>query len=442
MAKPKVIALTDNVRTKKLLQKVVTATGCILHLADHPSALTDNYQLLIWDFRAGSAPSADTLAKANVKMPILVLLQGQEISHVSDVWNDDRCKCLMAYRNDDLNESELIVSITKLVKGDIFGLQKYFTWGVTLYSMKVYNYREKVIAIDIVDEAAKLAGCRRPVRQRIGLAADELLINALYHSPVDQKGAELYGEMVGDERVTIDLEEPVVVRYATDGRCFAIGVRDAHGSLSKERLLRYLTRSADNKAEMESKKTGAGLGLHEVLRSVSGMAWNLSPGTTTEVICLFEMEPRSGATSTRSMSIFVEEQQPAIGSAASRDNAQRQMQLSKLYLASAGFLFILLAIAALFFGLLPSRGSVPLVLSTSLKHATLYLNGARAPGRLVAVTARRGSVATFEVRYRTKLLLKLTVIPRKEDGVVEVRADLLPWTRAPANTPGARNRRK
>src|SRR5437762_3163046 len=81
-----------------------------------------------------------------------------------------------------------LITVTKLLNGQVFGLQKYFPWGVTVYNMDISGYEEKVRALDVLTAYAELAGARGAVRDRMALVAEELIINGMYHAPVEPDG--------------------------------------------------------------------------------------------------------------------------------------------------------------------------------------------------------------------------------------------------------------
>jgi hypothetical protein len=181
-------------------------------------------------------------------------------------------------------------------------VEKYFGWGVHTETLLVQNYDEKSAAIERLKTVAQVAGYRGPVRERILGVADELLMNALYHAPVDTRGKPLYKDMPRGEVSRVPLAAPVTVQYASDGKSFAVGVRDRFGSVSRDVLTNYLTRAAAGQAEIEQKTSGAGLGLATVLRSSSRLVFNLTPGASLEVIALFEYE--LSANHARAMHLF------------------------------------------------------------------------------------------------------------------------------------------
>jgi hypothetical protein len=176
--------------------------------------------------------------------------------------------------------------------------------------MTVDSYDAKHRAIEVLLEYAELAGCRSSVRDRIAVVADELMVNGLYHAPVDDQGREKYASKTPREMSQLGGLDPIQVQYGCSGRLFGVSVRDAAGSLSRDKILDYVRRAAAD-AQIESKKSGAGLGLVSVLKSVSKLVFNLHPGHSTEVIALFDIElANEGKLGARSLHVFTQTEQP------------------------------------------------------------------------------------------------------------------------------------
>src|SRR5262249_18623191 len=156
---------------------------------------------------------------------------------------------------------EFIASATKALRGNVFGLQKYFPWGVTTFSIVVASGEQKTKAIDILMRYANMAGLRGPVRDRVQTVADELMMNGLYHAPVDKDGKELFAGRTLKELSQLPRVPPIEVAYGSSGRYFGIAARDGGGSLTRTRALSYLAKAKGGQADIEQKVGGAGLGL-------------------------------------------------------------------------------------------------------------------------------------------------------------------------------------
>ncbi len=306
---------------KREIKRVTTATGSTADFIGDATGISPEraVNLAIFDARR-DLPDKNFFAKVPKDASIQYVLRGDSLLDRLPLFKEDRVTSLLCH-DARFDDDEFIASATKALRGDIFGLQKYFPWGVTTFSMQVKNYEEKNRAIDILLRYAKLAGVRGPVRDRIQLVCDELMMNALYHAPVDENGKEKYSGRSLKELAQLEEVSPIQVQYGCSGRYFGISIRDGGGSLSRKRALEYLLR-AQGASLIESKAGGAGLGLISVLKSVSKLMFNLDPGYSTEVIGLFDMELfAKGKVGARSLHIFTaappeEEEEPEAESVA------------------------------------------------------------------------------------------------------------------------------
>jgi anti-sigma regulatory factor (Ser/Thr protein kinase) len=298
--------ITRDNTLKRAVKRVTTATGSNATFIGDASGIDPNQplQLAIFDARNDN-PDKLFFAKVPEQARIIYIIPGDTLVSKVTLLKDPRVTSLFCH-DERFDDDEFIATSTKCLRGEVFGLQKYFPWGVTSFSMAVKNYNEKGRAIDVLMRYAKLAGVRGPVRDRIQLVADELMMNALYHAPVDANGREIYHGRALKELAQLDEVNPIQVQYACSGRYFGISVRDGGGSLSRQRALEYLMR-AKTGSMIEDKATGAGLGLISVMRSVSKLVFNLDPGTSTEIVGLFDMDLfAKGKVGARSLHVFTE----------------------------------------------------------------------------------------------------------------------------------------
>jgi hypothetical protein len=191
------------------------------------------------------------------------------------------------------DEGELVVTAVKLVSGDIFGLEKYMSWGAAVTQTDVVTYEDKRSALLAVARAAEDVGARRQLVTRIESTADELMMNALYDAPAARGAPNLHIRRdVSTGNVPLDLNGACArLRYASDGRYFAVSVLDRYGALDKKTILQSVLRARTERGRPRD-KGGAGLGLYFVLSSVTRFIVNIQPEIQTEVICLFDLRAR------------------------------------------------------------------------------------------------------------------------------------------------------
>ncbi|HWM85682.1 MAG TPA: hypothetical protein VNO33_07585 [Kofleriaceae bacterium] len=296
--------ITRDVALKRSIKRLTTATGATADFVAEGGQInpTRPINLAIFDARY-DLPDRRFFSQIPRTARVLYIVSGEDLVHRVPLFEDQRVTSLFCH-DERFDDDEFISSATKALRGEIFGLQKYFPWGVTTFTMLVKSYEEKTRAIDIMMRYAQLAGVRGPVRDRIQLVADELMMNALYHAPTDDTGQEKYRGMTVKQLAQLSDVNAIQVQYGCSGRYFGLAVRDGGGSLSRERALEYLARARTG-AQMEQKQSGAGLGLISVLHSVSKLVFNLAPTYSTEVIGLLDMELFAhGKVGARSLHLF------------------------------------------------------------------------------------------------------------------------------------------
>src|SRR5688572_20080879 len=131
---------------------------------------------------------------------------------------------------EELRISDLSATATRILHGDIFGLEKTVMWGTRVYSTLVGDYQEKSLCISQISEFAELVGVRRKYREAVEQVVDEMLMNALDDAPVDDQGRQIFADIPTKTRISLRMEQKVVVQYACDGKTIMVSVRDSFGT--------------------------------------------------------------------------------------------------------------------------------------------------------------------------------------------------------------------
>ncbi|HTJ45288.1 MAG TPA: PEGA domain-containing protein [Kofleriaceae bacterium] len=207
---------------------------------------------------------------------------------VSTMMASDRCAGVIVAEDFDVHD--LASMATRILAGDIFGLEKLVPWGTKVYSTLVGDYQEKSVCIAQMSEFAELMGVRRKYREAIEQCVDEMLMNALYDAPVDDQGKQIFAEIPTKTRISLRMEQKVVVQYACDGKAFSVSVRDSFGTLERGTVLKYLDKCLHSEQQIDRKTGGAGLGLYLMANSSTRFLFNVLPGVATECVCVFDLE--------------------------------------------------------------------------------------------------------------------------------------------------------
>src|SRR5262249_36658619 len=213
-----------------------------------------------------SQPGESSFASLAARLPegarLVAVIPAPNLEWMVSLLADARIASVLV--GDQLSTTLVAALSTKLLHGDLFGLEKVMPWGVRVYAMLVGDYQEKSLAIASVGDFAQAMGVRRKYREQIDQCIDEMLMNALYDAPVDGEGNPVFAEVPVRERVLLKVEEKAVLQYSCDGDRFAVSVRDSFGSLKKQTVLQYLDKClhASGGDQIDRKAGGAGLGLY------------------------------------------------------------------------------------------------------------------------------------------------------------------------------------
>lgn len=303
----KAVCVTTDPALRRMLRRTLNAVGSSVEFVDSSEEVDGSAQILF----------IDRQTRLQTELPALLQIVGEQgrVVILGDSIEDSEVVDLLRIRQldhlitdwDGLDESELVVTSVKLLEGDIFGIEKYLAWGAKVYELEVDSYERKHDALLTIAQQAKLVGARRVVAQKIRSVADELLMNAIYDAPAlaDDPTRTPYAR----ERFATPVSGHAFVRYACDGRYFAVAVQDDFGRLQKEVILDHLQRARAERGRPQRDGrpgAGAGLGLYFILSSATRFIANIAPGKRTEVICLFDLKqrPRDIESCARSLHIF------------------------------------------------------------------------------------------------------------------------------------------
>lgn len=185
-------------------------------------------------------------------------------------------------------ESELLGIACHLRGQPLLPLQAYLLWGAQAFSTGITNIGGRDAAeARIVKLCTDHLNISRRVADNIGEVVHELITNAMYDAPVDDKGQPRYAH---DRTAPIELpaEDRVTFRYGTDGIRLCIETSDRFGRLRRSDLTRSLRQAAAG--QVNKGQGGAGIGLSLVYRTSQTLQVDVEPGTRTRVTAVMELD--------------------------------------------------------------------------------------------------------------------------------------------------------
>lgn len=179
---------------------------------------------------------------------------------------------------------ELLATVQKLLRNDVFGIEKYLGWGAEVRSYTLGDARERDDAVSAVARDVIGVGLPDRIGSLVSVIADELIANALYVAPVDDQGHRFRAQEVRERSRSLRGRDVVTVRWATDARYLAIEVRDRWGTLDPGVIATSL---ASGKAGATTAESGMGLAL--AYACCNQLVVDLEPAVMTEMVALLDV---------------------------------------------------------------------------------------------------------------------------------------------------------
>jgi CheY-like chemotaxis protein len=311
-------------RARRVAERALIATGSTVESAVDEADLiakieADGWDLMMINFDPPLRDDSKWLEQLNTLEPrwprtkLVLHTTAQTEDYLPLMAQRRFLRNLIAKNDEPLEPEELIITAEKLLRKDLFGLQKYLLWGVEPYCVKIKDSRLKQDYISEVATYAESLGCNERTIELIETIVDEVVTNAIYNAPRTADGTPKYAMRSRRDHVVLEDDEVAELQFACDGDYIAIAQIDPFGSLTQDTVVSYLNRCLARGPDQFSEASGgAGIGLFRVFQSLSKFVVNIDPGKKTEVIALIDLRlsMKRFRQAAKSFHIFVAEGQP------------------------------------------------------------------------------------------------------------------------------------
>ncbi len=306
------VLLADSQKKQQILAKMALGgTGAQLEIATTPEEAEEAISKSTFDIIFADETMFDFINKVPSISPTskVVLMTADSVpNYLQQVKSMTYMPNIVSRSSEDraFTMKNIVTSVSKLTSQDIFGPDKYLSWGVEIRELDIVSSDQRASLIGSVEEYFEKLGIRRANRDRAGLVLEELLMNAIYDAPTDENGKAIYNHLDRKTKVELGPEHQAKLRYATDGMLMAVSVQDPNGSLKGETILNYLESCYTGEAgKFQINKGGAGRGLHQIIENSDLVVFNIRSGVTTEVIALFNVDQKGSVDKEPSFHLFL-----------------------------------------------------------------------------------------------------------------------------------------
>jgi hypothetical protein len=273
-------------KAQRALQRMLGGTLCSVEVVDHIDALLeriDERTIAIVD--AGFAQSRPNLRETRARAWIAI--PGEGLAPAEPTVVDTLLTAGWAHvvaQPMPLLAEELIATVQKLLRGDVFGLEKYIAWGAEVQTYTLEDARDREAAVATLAHDVASVGLPERMGSLVSVIVDELVANAIYVAPVTEAGLRFRSAEPRDQARALTGRERVTVRWATDARYLAIEVRDLWGSLEAATIASRLAKGGNPAVAGEG-----GIGLPLAYACCNQFVIGCAPKELTEVIALLDV---------------------------------------------------------------------------------------------------------------------------------------------------------
>jgi len=296
------VLLAESVRKQQNVAKMALGgTGVELDIVSNieegqQKSVENDYDIVIFDH--SNRDIAPIIKKKNPKANFVFVTSEEIGDYVPGLLKQSFFPNVVSRDENDRNFTikNFVTTVTKLADKNIFGLEKYLSWGVKVQELEVQNSSQRRQFSDQMVSYFKKTGIRSVNCHRCESVAEELLMNAIYDAPYDKDGKALFNHLDRTQPVNLEPSQYAKFRFATDGMTMAISVEDQFGGLNAETVFTYLERcfaGGESLNDNDEKKGGGGRGLHQILVHSDLVVFNIDPYRKTEVIAIFNADQKA-----------------------------------------------------------------------------------------------------------------------------------------------------
>lgn len=315
LLKSTVLVVDSDKKQLRALERILKSAVGKVEARETMGAMPDDgaFDLIALSYDTLDAAARPELIRAladRQRTRLLLFSGGAWVSDHKELFGGRVLTNLLAKNGEEVGAEDLIVTINKILTADIFGIEKYFTWGAGVAAIATTSSTEKDGIADKARDFARNLGVNDRLATYFASVTDELLTNALYNAPVDEHGKHMFASRDRSQAVELPADKAVQVKLCSDGRKIGVSIADPFGSLTVDSVLDYLAkcfRKEDD--QIDTKPGGAGLGLFQAFGSVSHLVINISPGVRCEAIGMIDVRGsfKDFARQAKSFNIFVTE---------------------------------------------------------------------------------------------------------------------------------------
>ncbi len=241
------------------------------------------FDLVISDINMPGIPGYELLKVIKEKYPStkVVLITAYDVDDYIRM-SIEHGICNIISKTVPFNFKELDAVVNGLLTGNIFGLSRHMEKDQKI--LKEYSIRSSAEAKEVREDILKIFLNHIDNTGELRLVLDEIVTNAIYHSPKDKNGQEKYREF---SNIELAENEYISISCAIDNEKYGVSITDNQGTLSKNTVLYKIDRHIRGEGVLDD--SGRGIFMSRIF--ADRLIINIDPGKKTEIIVFNYRKP-------------------------------------------------------------------------------------------------------------------------------------------------------
>jgi len=248
---------------------------------------SNKYDLLLSDINMPKMKGFELLHRAKKKYPSLktVLFTAYNVNDYIQFAKKEGVGNIIP-KSSPLNLKEILMIITKLINGNIFGLSHHMN-NISKTQEIVIKHSNNIDMV--IDTICKMVENEKQKR-KLNLILREVITNAIFYGAKNEKGDE---KEKWETSVSLEEDEFVKINFASNDKRIGVSVMDQKGRLTKEGILYWLDRNItrDENNLPVSNHDIHGRGIFISRESAEKLIVNIQKSKQTEIIILCTLMP-------------------------------------------------------------------------------------------------------------------------------------------------------
>lgn len=171
------------------------------------------------------------------------------------------------------------------------GLESFLNRDAKIVEIPLVSTQEKNTVVAEVRKYTEEFGLSDKLSEAIAVAADELLMNAMYDAPVDELGNPLFTTVARNTAQSLTGPNRIRFLLGFDSEHCAVQAVDYFGSMDRQKVLSHVAKVywADE-YQVSQRTAGAGLGLATIYRTEASLFFRCQSRKLTEATAVFSLK--------------------------------------------------------------------------------------------------------------------------------------------------------